>query len=70
MVQLSMKQNYLVVTLEGLEVPDVVQASGLPHPLYCLPGCDHPGVLHLGDCVQEQLEALLVVRCGEPESGE
>ena len=59
-------QHYLVVTLEWLEVPDGVQASGLPHPLYCLPGGHYPGILHLGDRVQEQLEALLVVWRGEP----
>ena len=37
-----------------------------PHPLYCLPGGDQPHVLHLRDGVQEQLEALPVVRRGEP----
>ena len=37
-----------------------------PHPLYRLPGGDEPHVLHLGDGVQEQLEALPVVRRGEP----
>ena len=60
----------LVVALERLEVPDAVQACWLPHPLDGLPGCHHPGVLHLGDRVQEQLETLLVVRGGEPAQGD
>ena len=38
----------------------------LPHPLDCLPAGDQPDVLHLGDCVKEQLKPLLVVRSGEP----
>ena len=38
-----------------------------PHPLYCLPGCHHPHVLHGDDGVQEQLEPLLVMWSGEPE---
>lgn len=53
--------------LKIFPVKDVttVQLSS-PHPLYCLPGGDKPHVLHLGDGVQEQLEALPVVRRGEP----
>ena len=57
---------YLVVTLERFEVPDEVEAGGRPHPLDGLPGGHDPYVLHFCDRVQEQLEPLLVVRCGEP----
>ena len=58
---------HLVVALERFECLNVLQWRGLPHPLYGLPGCHHPDVLHGDDGVQEQLESLLVMRSGEPE---
>ena len=58
---------HLVITLEGFEGLDVLQRRGLPHPLYGLPGCHHPDVLHRDDRVQEQLKPLLVVRRGKPD---
>ena len=60
-------QPHLVVTLERFEGLNILQGGGMSHPLYCLPGCHHPHVLHGDDGVQEQLEALLVMRSGEPE---
>ena len=59
---------HLVVTLEGFEGLNVLQWGGMSHPLYGLPGCHHPHVLHGDDRVQEQLESLLVVGSGEPAS--
>ena len=58
---------HLVVTLERFEGLDVLQWAGMSHPLYGLPGCHHPHVLHGDDRVEEQLEPLLVMGRGEPE---
>ena len=59
--------SYLVVALERFEGLNILQWGGIPHPLYGLPGCHHPHVLHGDDGVQEQLKPLLVMRSGEPE---
>lgn len=56
----------LVVALEGLEVVDAVQRSGVPDPLQSLPVGDQPHVVHGDQGVEESDEALLVVRLGEP----
>ena len=58
--------SHLVVTLKRLEGLNVLQRRGLPHPLYGLPGCHNPDVLHRDDRVKEQLKPLLVVWSGKP----
>ena len=58
---------HLVVTLERFEGLDILQWGGMSHPLYRLPGCHPPHVLHGDDRVEEQLESLLVMRSGKPE---
>ena len=67
-LSLCLSPIYLIFALEGLEGVDILQGRRITHPLDGLPCRHDPDVLHGHDGIEEQLEALLVVRCGEPKT--
>ena len=63
----SGKMYYLVITLEGLEVHDILNGCGIPDPLQHLPRRHNPHIIHGLDGVKEQFETLLVMGRSEPK---
>ena len=56
-----------MITLEGLEVHDILNGCGIPDPLQHLPRRHNPHIIHGLDGVQEQFKSLLVMGRSEPK---